>query len=226
MHFSRVRILPGANLLRFLGEIKKRGVYGSHQFLWNLFPDDPDAKRDFLFREVKEENFPTFYLVSGRLPEEKEGIEVRSKPYQPRLAKGQLFRFDLRANPTVVQKDAHGKSLRHDVIMAAKKTAKANGKAPPVLEEELDTAKNWLLARASKHGFELETNAFVAESYLQHRIQKDANPKPIRFSTVDFRGILQVVDPGEFARVLNHGIGRCKAFGCGLVLLRKFEDEN
>src|SRR5690606_31029424 len=160
MHFSRVRILPGANLIRFLGEIKKRVVYGSHQFLWNLFPNDPDAKRDFLFREVKEEDFPTFYLVSGRLPEEKEGIEVRSKPYQPRLAKGQRFRFDLRANPTMAQKDAHGKSLRHDVIMAAKKAAKANGKAPPLLEEELDTAKNWLLTRASKLGFELETHAF------------------------------------------------------------------
>ncbi len=43
----------------------------------------------------------------------------------------------------------------------------------------------------------------------------------IRFSTLDFEGILTVENTNEFTRMLFAGIGPAKAFGCGLMLVRR-----
>jgi hypothetical protein len=42
----------------------------------------------------------------------------------------------------------------------------------------------------------------------------------LRFSTVDLTGELVVTDAERFATTLASGIGRAKAFGCGLLLVR------
>jgi len=48
-------------------------------------------------------------------------------------------------------------------------------------------------------------------------------PKPATFptSTVDFQGILTVTDPELFRKALYEGLGKSKAFGCGLMLVRR-----
>jgi CRISPR system Cascade subunit CasE len=43
----------------------------------------------------------------------------------------------------------------------------------------------------------------------------------ITFSTVDFSGELPVIDPIALAVALRDGIGHSKAFGCGLMLVRR-----
>jgi CRISPR-associated protein Cas6/Cse3/CasE subtype I-E len=43
----------------------------------------------------------------------------------------------------------------------------------------------------------------------------------LRFSTVDFSGELTVIDPTAFALALRDGLGHSKAFGCGLMLVRR-----
>lgn len=40
---------------------------------------------------------------------------------------------------------------------------------------------------------------------------------------VDFAGELSVLDAGKFARALVTGIGHAKAFGCGLLLVRRLD---
>jgi CRISPR system Cascade subunit CasE len=44
---------------------------------------------------------------------------------------------------------------------------------------------------------------------------------PIRFSTLDFEGVLVVRDPARFIAKVATGFGPQKAFGCGLMLLRR-----
>ena len=39
--------------------------------------------------------------------------------------------------------------------------------------------------------------------------------------TLDFGGILTVVDPERFIEALYQGVGSAKAFGCGLMLVRR-----
>jgi len=43
----------------------------------------------------------------------------------------------------------------------------------------------------------------------------------ITYLTVNFSGILRVTDPEKFRQTLFNGIGRAKAFGCGLLLLKR-----
>ena len=43
----------------------------------------------------------------------------------------------------------------------------------------------------------------------------------LRFSTVDLSGELTVLEPEIFANALYDGIGHAKAFGCGLLLVRR-----
>ncbi|MDH5718652.1 MAG: type I-E CRISPR-associated protein Cas6/Cse3/CasE [Spirochaetia bacterium] len=43
----------------------------------------------------------------------------------------------------------------------------------------------------------------------------------IKSLIVDFSGILRVTDPDKFRFTLTNGIGRAKAFGCGLLLLKR-----
>ena len=45
--------------------------------------------------------------------------------------------------------------------------------------------------------------------------------KPVQFSTVDYEGLLEVTHPGKLTETMAHGIGRAKAFGGGLLLLRR-----
>lgn len=43
----------------------------------------------------------------------------------------------------------------------------------------------------------------------------------LRFSSVDFAGELIVRDAAEVGNALTQGIGQAKAFGCGLLLVRR-----
>jgi CRISPR system Cascade subunit CasE len=45
--------------------------------------------------------------------------------------------------------------------------------------------------------------------------------KGIELATVDFEGTLEVADPARFLDALVRGVGPAKAFGCGLMLVRR-----
>ena len=73
--------------------------------------------------------------------------------------------------------------------------------------------------RVEQRGAKLET--LRAEGYIQHQNHKKVQSKPIRYSTLDLAGTLTVIDPEMFLRTLYQGIGPAKAFGCGLMLVRR-----
>ena len=43
----------------------------------------------------------------------------------------------------------------------------------------------------------------------------------MNWSALDFSGELTVIDPAAFIVALSKGIGPAKAFGCGLLLVRR-----
>jgi CRISPR system Cascade subunit CasE len=115
MFFSRVRIEPGSLAQIELLRVLQGNVYAVHQLLWKLFPDCPDKKRDFLFRQEFEKEqlpydetprgIPIFYIVSKGKPTPVDGLlSVESKNYSPRLEKGMRLGFDVRLNPVVQEK--------------------------------------------------------------------------------------------------------------------------
>ena len=205
------------------------GPYVDHQWLWRLFPAPKGAPRDFVFRRRDVGESPRFYVVSKRPPlAQGANSSIQTRDYAPALEAGARLRFDLRANPTVATHSHDGKRGRHDVVMQEKKRLlEERGLArwqdwqdedKPVLYALVREACGaWLQSRASRLGFDVDQKSLSVDGYQQHA-EKDGR---LRFSTVDFSGELTVIDPTAFAVTLSDGVGHSKAFGCGLLLVRR-----
>jgi len=224
-YFSRVTLdrqrSDARQLMRRLGA----GAYREHQTIWRLFGDDPKAQRDFLYRRDERQRYRCYYVVSHRQPQDNTGLwRIETKPYTPRLKAGGRLAFSLRANPVVTRVDEDGKRRRHDVVMDAKSRMAYKDLPPterPVLASLVEeVGRDWLLARAPKHGFEVSPGAVRVDGYRPQESGSRKRGQNIRFSTVDFEGVLTVTDADRFVDVLLHGLGPAKAFGCGLLLVR------
>ncbi|WP_372703564.1 type I-E CRISPR-associated protein Cas6/Cse3/CasE [Candidatus Accumulibacter contiguus] len=91
------------------------------------------------------------------------------------------------------------------------------GNDRPALHELVsDTCGQWLFSRSPRLGFEIVQESLLVEAYTQHAEKKGS----LRFSSVDFSGVLRVTDAAAFSDALYGGIGHAKAFGCGLLLVR------
>jgi CRISPR system Cascade subunit CasE len=188
----------------------------SHRLVWSLFAADPDQKRDFLWREDKEK---TFYILSPQAPCTSEIFDVDMKPFAPDLAPGDFLQFSLRANATRAVKPpgSRGRGKRADIVMAH--LPNPNERAPARARIIVDAGTAWLKAQGEKHGFSLPAQPRV-DGYETLKIPRPGGPN-IRISTLDFDGILQVTDPALFNAALLRGFGHARAFGCGLMLIRR-----
>jgi len=192
-------------------EMMARGEYVMHQWLWELFPGV--AQRQYLYRRETLQNGFCFYLLSASAPERTYPLfEIQTRPFAPALDEGTALRFSLRANPVVTR---NGK--RHDVLMNAKREWQLNQKQGALWTMQEQAALAWLDAQGEKGGFRL-SQACVA-AYRQQQVVKGRS-ELIQFSTVDYEGALTVTDPAQFIARLHEGFGKCRAFGCGLMLIK------
>ena len=96
------------------------------------------------------------------------------------------------------------------------------------LKAAVDAAlEKWMITQGERHGFILSKDDYNQyklqnSAYRRHALGKKAgkgeNPG---FSSVDFIGWLEVTDVEKFTKALLEGIGRSKAFGCGLMLVKR-----
>ena len=107
----------------------------------------------------------------------------------------------------------------------------------PVFSDKLEWAikahidmalENWLKKQGERLGFELALDddglsKLQNSSYLWHGLPEKAKKKGDKsgFSAVDFSGELQITDVEKFQQALFQGIGHAKAFGCGLLMIRR-----
>lgn len=229
MYLSRVRVDLNGLSRGVLFDIMEGRAYAAHQLLWRLFPEHQGA-RPFLFRQEMEEaaeggapkGLPLFYVLSDREPQSVGGLlEVQCKPFSPSLEAGERLAFRLRANPTVAKSVAGQRGRRADVLMAAKYPfgSGRDRKSQACVEAMDAAAREWLEARAASWGFRLPVPPEVG-AYRQHALPKETG-RTILFSSVDYEGLLEVTEPGRLIETLAQGVGRAKAFGCGLLLLRR-----
>ncbi|TAN82758.1 MAG: type I-E CRISPR-associated protein Cas6/Cse3/CasE [Gallionella sp.] len=222
-YFSRIRLKPGLDLAQLV-RLLPTNAYAEHKLVWQWFGEE-QASRDFLFRREQQGHWPFFYVLSQREPVAPPHLwEVESRPYQPRLADGERLAFMLRANPVRVRKISDDRAVktrrRDDVVADLKKRRYADrAQRPPMAVIVREGGEQWLAERAENGGFELES--LNVEGYHQQRLYKRGAEQPIYLSTVEFSGILRVADAGKFIKRLHQGIGPAKAFGCGLLLVRR-----
>ena len=84
-------------------------------------------------------------------------------------------------------------------------------------------AIRWLAGQSDKAGFALRGETAV-ETYRQHELSKrSGGNRTVQFSSVDYSGLLEVTDADRFIKPMARGFGRAKAFGCGLMLIRRVD---
>lgn len=135
----------------------------------------------------------------GRPASEQTWDTVEYDAHLDKMIDGSIWRFRLRANPTysVMEGGKRGKVYHH--ITA---------------EQQL----NWLLNHSEKYGFTLGSEDGLGAEIVQREIKKfQRKNKIVTLSVVTFEGVLKVTDVEQFKRAIVSGIGRAKAYGCGLL---------
>lgn len=189
---------------------------GQPRVLWRLDADQPHR--------------PALWIVSPFKPDlshlaEQAGWPASDAPmwetrsYEPllnRLDGGQRYAFRLTANPTRTlppkQHGARGQRVEHVTV------------AHQV---------EWLATQAGKAGFRiLPATAHLPgtdEPALQlqlrdrgkNRFTKTGHQGPITIARVTYDGLLEVTDAAALRRALTTGLGRARAYGCGLLTLSR-----
>lgn len=195
---------------------RERAASVSHQLLWSLFGSEKGL-RDFLWRQTQRDEW---LVLGARAPTDHHGLfDIECKEFAPSLTVGDKLAFTLRVNPTVTRVGAGGRSQRHDIVMDALSTLppRERNAARP---EALHTAANeWLTRQGEGHGFAIST--LRVDGYERMQMPRQRNKPPVVFGALDLSGVLEVTDPVLFLAKLSQGFGRARAFGCGLMLVKR-----
>lgn len=234
MFLSKVTLKHGPKLFRFLKHRNGSDGYIAHQLLWDLFPNDGIKKRDFLFHKENNSELPLFYVVSDEKPLSNDALFVQTKFFSPQLVEGQKLAFTLSANPVVTRKtEGRIHSVKHNIWVDTKKTKKRELENSTGVFERTSSnlqkvkqacelaSKEWLMQHGKQRcGFHLTEDDILIREVLDHRFYKKSK-EPIRFTSIHYEGVLTVTNPIAFTKMLNEGLGKSKAFGCGLMLIRR-----
>lgn len=220
LYFSRIRLSrsPSARALSGLLNPSEPGPRRSaqHNLLWAAFADGPDRRRDFLWREDRD---GTFLTLSARPPQAMDLFAPHEvKPFAPVLVPGQRLDFVLRANATRMKRDTR---RRVDVVMDALHDLPGGTRAPERLAAASREGAAWLGRQGVAAGFRVE--AAAASDYATVALPAYRGPRKgqPQFGILDLEGRIEVTDPTAFLSHLAQGFGRAKAFGCGLMLIRR-----
>lgn len=186
-----------------------------HSLLWSVFSDGPDRRRDFLWREERDGSFLT---LSERPPAQNDLFQPhRVQGFAPVLAVGDPLDFQLRCNATRTKRDG----ARVDVVMDALRSVAPAERAAHRMRLADSEGRSWLERQGEKAGFRVqscEAADYSAEVLPGHRGPRKGQPQ---FGILDLMGRIQITDPAAFLAQLALGFGRAKAFGCGLMLIRR-----
>ena len=82
---------------------------------------------------------------------------------------------------------------------------------------------SWLDAQGAKSGFRLlqEPHAPLVDGYAQVAVERGRKGRPAGFSVLNLSGEIEISDPQAFLARLPTGFGSAKAFGNGLMLIRR-----
>jgi CRISPR system Cascade subunit CasE len=143
---------------------------------------------------------PSFESLAAQLCGNGEtGHAKNYAPFLNKIENGQRLRFRFRGNPV------------YSVML----NEGERGKVRPHTSEK--HKRGWLIKKSEQNGFALEEDSFSMVGTGQQRFNRQVKSKPVELSHATFEGVLTVTDSEKFVTALTQGIGRGKAYGCGLM---------
>ncbi len=182
-----------------------------HKLVWSLLGES-GRPRDFLYRRVAADQF---LILSARSPCDATNLwRLESKDWAPELSVGDRLAFSLRLNATVSQPTPRpeDRPWPRGRRIALAQDAKAKGEALTA------AAADWLGARLPGAALSAEHLTALGEAEVSLRPRTGG---PHRFDPLLVEGLLTVTEPAALLRQVVAGIGRSRAYGFGLMLLRR-----
>lgn len=214
--FTRLHLDPkGRQARKLLGNPQ-----AMHAAVLSCFPKEVGDKERILWRhdgKLRGSDEHAVYIVGpdscdpSKIAEQTGSENVPQKASYDRLldalANGQQWHFEVVLNP-----------------VAAKKTPGAprgtRGKLTALVGEEAQL--EWFSTKAKSCGFTpLETLIVERKTLRFSKLATNPKGRQVVIGTVRYRGTLQIDDAEMFKKSLVEGIGRGKAYGCGLLTLAK-----
>lgn len=220
--FSRLYLNPQKRSARKL----LTNPQAMHAAVRAAFP--PDLREDegrVLWRVDTDEHATTLYVVAPEAPDlehlvdqagwfTRAGETIDYAPLLASLTRGQEWNFALIANP--VHSEARPDAAR--------------GIIRPHVTVQQQT--DWLMSRGENNGFRILRAGDEHEGEPQlavtgrvdlsfPRRSTDGKVRNVSLRTARFEGALQVTDPALLRHTLVSGLGRARAYGCGLMTLAK-----
>ena len=185
-----------------------------HAAILSGFPPGASGDRPLWRVDLDDVLRPTLYVLSGDRPdfthlEEQAGWPTlptsQSASYDPfleSLADGQQWAFKLTANPT--------------------HRATIDGRSKVLAHVTTDQQLQWLLDRAGRRGMDIGSSDEPTATVVGREVRRfSRDGSTVTLGTATFVGVLRVTGPDLLRAALTQGIGRAKAYGCGLMTLAR-----
>jgi CRISPR system Cascade subunit CasE len=147
------------------------------------------------------------------------GLTAMAEKQMPdRFTAGRRLGFTLRARPTVrVDRDGDRDRTRERDAFLAAIDGVAQGDGPTRGE----VYQAWLAQRLAAGGARVE-HVVLDAFRLSTTLRRDATRRlhAFRGPEAEFSGVLSVTEPDRFIALLSGGVGRHRAFGFGMLLLK------
>ena len=210
--------------------------------------DDGDGPGRVLWRADRGPTMTTLYLLSPSEPDctqlvaEAGAAGTRSltldySPFLATLDAGQVWAFRLTANPSYAAPrgpEVRGKRYGHVTVEQQRRwfierTPRYGFELVPVpgtKAAEADDAASGAAATTSADADAVAASASVVVVRRERPVFRRRNPDRDRRDRVTinrtvYEGVARVTDPDALRRALVAGIGRSKAYGCGLMTLAR-----
>lgn len=197
------------------------GTSGSNvRMLWRLDPGDDGRALTLYVQSPARPDLTQLVEEAGWPASAETWQSVDCGPLHDSLATGQRWRFRVTCNPV-------------------KRTNLPGGRGPVGSVGSPRRQEEWLVDRAGRGGFSIPTTSLLDPAgepdQLARQLQVSSRGTlrfdraaadrraTVTLSIATFDGVLEVTDVGSFRRTLVGGIGRAKAYGCGLLTIAPME---
>lgn len=175
------------------------GEYDIHKLVYSMFANS-DGREFLYYVDYSSIGHTTVLIQSPEMPSAPKFGKLEAKLIPPPFYGFDRYRFRIRISPV----------KRH------------NRKVISVMHRAEDIIP-WLYELGLKHGIYFDPASMEKEGDGTMHMKK--NGCVITISYADITGVLEVKDRELFLNAVEHGIGRAKGFGQGMLLLKPIKED-